>query len=342
MFGVIDCGTTNTRVYIINDKLEVISKEYKKVGVRDTSISGSRNLLKDGIKEAFLKALDNAGLKLKDIDFAVASGMITSEIGLIDIPHLIAPVGIKELSENIKIVEDKNIFPLEIPVIFIRGIKNDYEGIGVNEIRNIDFMRGEETQIIGLLETYKPKLPLNVIILSSHTKLIHINEIGQVQGSITTISGQIYEAISKETFIGGCIKKLNNFEEENNYFSTELLRTANESVQSAGFLRTLLMPRFMEVLLDTKWYERKFFVDSAIASEDIRILNEAEKLLGYNLDTNYFLIGHEGRCKIYEELIKNRIKLERKIKSIFKKEEIDMLTINGVLAILKLLQHIEK
>lgn len=331
MIGFIDCGTTNTRVYILNNQGEVVSRSYKKVGVRDTSISGSRDILKAGIKEAFLDAVEKAGLVLGDIEYAVASGMITSEIGLMDVPHLIAPAGIAELSGNVKVVHDEEVFPLDLPVVFIRGIKNNYGNIGVSDIRKIDFMRGEETQIIGLLEQGNLQLPMNVVILSSHTKLIHINEKGQVEGSITTISGQIYEAISKETFIGSCIKSDG---EEKEFFSNEILQTAYDSVQSAGFLRTMLMPRFMQVLLDTKWHERQFFVDAAIAAEDIRILDEAKDYLGYSLDTNFILIGHKERCKIYEQLIHEKVSNCKRIRSIYEKDAVDQLAIDGARAIL--------
>jgi 2-dehydro-3-deoxygalactonokinase len=317
----------------LDDQGIVVSKAYKKAGVRDTAITGSRDTLKAGIKEAFMDALEQANLKLEDIDYAVASGMITSEIGLMDIPHLIAPAGLEELAANVKVVHDTEVFPLDLPVVFIRGIKNDYGDAGVTGIRKIDFMRGEETQIAGLLEKENLTLPANVIILSSHTKLIHINKDGQVEGSITTISGQIYEAINKETFIGSCIKS-DGTGDGQEFYSDEILNTAYDSVQSAGFLRTMLMPRFMQVLLDTKWQERQFFVDSAIAAEDIRILDEAKGFLGYPLDTDFVLVGHKERCKIYEGLVRTKVPGSKTIRSIYDKDEVDQIAINGALAVL--------
>ena len=41
MFAVIDCGTTMTRIYM-TDGREVLASGRKKIGVRDTSITGSR------------------------------------------------------------------------------------------------------------------------------------------------------------------------------------------------------------------------------------------------------------------------------------------------------------
>lgn len=332
MFSIIDCGTTNTRVYILDELNNIIAKGYKKVGVRDTAITGSNRVLKDGIKEAFNMALNEGNINISQIEYAIASGMITSEIGLLEIPHLIAPAGLDDLADNIKVVHDTDIFPINIPVIFIRGIKNNYGGVSLKGIRNIDFMRGEETQIIGMIDWLKPVLPINVIVLSSHTKLIHVNRDAKISGSITTLSGQIYEAIKKETSIGKCID-VENPEKYEDFFSEDILKTVKDSIDNTGFLRTMLMPRFMQVLLETEWYERKFFADSSIALEDMKIFNDAKNLLGFDMNTDFVLVGHRERCRIYDYLIKSEPGFNKNVRSIWDKDEIDMLAINGAIKI---------
>ena len=298
MFSIIDCGTTNTRVYILDGNFNIISKGFKKIGVRDTAISGSSQILKEGIRDAFYMALEGSNTALNEIEFAIAFGMITSDIGLIDIPHLTAPVSIDDLANNVKIVRDINIFPIDIPVIFIRGIKNNFGDAGIKSIRKIDFMRGEETQITGILKQMKPMLPVNVIVLSSHTKLINVNKNSEIAGSITTISGQLFEAIKKETSIGISLINNKGNSDKSDFFSEDILNIACENVANSGFIRTMLMPRFMDTLLKTEWYERKFFVDAAIAAEDMKIFKEAKEFMGLEIDTDIILIGHKERCKI--------------------------------------------
>jgi len=237
-FAVIDCGTTNSRVYIVNKKKEIVGKASKKVGVRNTAIQGSNDVLKVGLKETFLKAIKNASLQLHNINFAISSGMITSEIGLLEIPHLWAPVSINELAQNIKEVRNTSIFPLDLPIFFIRGIKNKYntETSTLKDVGKLDFMRGEETQVTGFLSTYNCNLPLTFIVLSSHTKYISVNKKSQIMGSITTLSGQIYEAIIKESIIGKSIRKMDNFN-DSSYFNKEIIDNAYRWVQEGGFLR---------------------------------------------------------------------------------------------------------
>ena len=99
-YAVIDCGTTNTRVYIVDREGKIIASGERRVGVRNTSMTGSKDTLRNGLCEAIEEAAANAKIALKDISFAIASGMITSEIGLIELPHLIAPVGLEDLAAH--------------------------------------------------------------------------------------------------------------------------------------------------------------------------------------------------------------------------------------------------
>ncbi len=128
MIVAIDCGTTNSRVYGVDGKGTVLGRGSRKVGVRDTSITGSRAVLQAGLREAFDEALSNADIGLGKVRCILSNGMITSEIGLKELPHLEAPVSIESLAQHIEEVGDLGVFPPGIPVYFIRGIKNRIAG----------------------------------------------------------------------------------------------------------------------------------------------------------------------------------------------------------------------
>ncbi|MFZ7133163.1 MAG: 2-dehydro-3-deoxygalactonokinase [Eubacteriales bacterium] len=333
MFGVIDCGTTNTRVYLM-DKNKVISQSSKKVGVRDTAINGTNEILKLGLIETIKQAVEKINKNITDIEYLIAFGMITSEIGLIEIPHLTAPINKNQLSQSIKIVHNENILPIDIPVYFIRGIKNkvDYEN-GLEDLQITDFMRGEEVQVIGIIEKYKPELPTNIMIVGSHTKLIHIDKDYNIIGCITTISGQFYEAIKKETFIGKCIKH-NGVDENDTYSYEEIVDIAQKSVNETGILRTMLMPRFMQVLMSTTANERTTFVNASIATEDMKIFNKAIDYK-FELNTDFFIMGQKARCDLYEILLKKDIHPNIRVTKIWEEEDIQNVTIIGALEVMK-------
>lgn len=334
-FATIDCGTTNSRVYIVNEKSEILGQAEEKIGVRDTAINGDNQVLKAGLVRIFYQAIESASLKLSDIKFIISSGMITSEIGLIEIPHIWAPVDSHQLANNMKKVHDLSIFPIDIPIYFIRGIKNRYDPqtATIKSVGNLDFMRGEETQVVGLFALHDIKPPLTVVILSSHTKFIPVDRHKNILGSITTVSGQVYEAIIKETFVGKSVRKDSEFDAED-YFDQDIVNTAFYWVKESGFLRSLLLPRFMDVLIKTKWYERKLFVESVIASEDIESMSQ---LVDFGLSSNetFILIGTAQRSLVYQYLFKEKKNIRNIIK-ITDKQDINHLSITGSLYLAKL------
>lgn len=329
--AIIDCGTTNSRVYIVDEAGTILGKASKKVGVRDTAISGSNATLKKGLTEIFLTALETAGQTLEDISLVLSSGMITSEIGLIEIPHIWAPASLDDLADGIKKVHDTTVFPVDIPVYFIRGIKNvfDPDTINFTDVGTLDFMRGEETQVAGILSEQNFPLPATVVVLSSHTKFIPIDANKKILGSLTTVSGQVYEAIIKETFIGKSIRNPDN-DDGLDYFSDDVVETAYHWVSRSGFLRSLLMPRFMDTLVKTRWQERKLFVEAAIATEDMRAVN-GFKAIGLPEKTGYILVGDPIRCRIYEYLLKEKLKIADSVSCITDVTKIDSLSIKGAI-----------
>jgi 2-dehydro-3-deoxygalactonokinase len=330
-FATIDCGTTNSRVYLLDARHRIIHKGARKIGVRDTAITGSRQTLRDGLAALVEATVREAGLPLAEIGFAITSGMITSEIGLQEIPHLWAPAGLADLAESLTVTQDPTVFPLDLPLVFIRGIKNPYPPETTYEdIRRIDFMRGEETQVMGLLtRPDMPRPPLTAVVLSSHTKYIHVREDGRIGGSLTTLSGQVFEAIQQATSIG---KSIAADGAPNPQDLTLAIRTADEAVRRAGFLRALLMPRFMEVLLKVPAEIRRTFVEAAIAAEDLRVLEEFP-LLGFPRDCPMILIGSPSRCQIFQELLTRAAGAGHTVAAISAEEAVDRLSIDGAVAI---------
>ncbi len=333
MFAIIDCGTTNTRVYLLDDKNEIVGQGERKVGVRNTSMTGSKEMLRNGVCEAILEAAANAGTQIDNIEFAIASGMITSEIGLIEIPHLIAPVGLQELSENIKIIPGGEVLPLQIPIMFIRGVRNNYgDDATLRDIRNVDFMRGEETQVMGIIDEFNICDPTNIVVLSSHTKLIHVGKDRKIEASLTTLSGQLYEAIMKETMIGKSLIE-NNTETSGGYSYEEVIQIATEVVEEVGLDRCIMIPRFMQVLLQTDYQERNLFINAGIAVDDMKVMAEFEKQ-GY-LANSYILFGHKVRCDLYKYLLKKKYGEGTNVICISDKNKLGQLTVNGAVSISK-------
>lgn len=332
--ATLDCGTTNTRLYIVDENANVLTRTSQKVGVRDTAISGSNQVLKDGIRDVFQRAVAEAGIAPSDIRCILSSGMITSELGLVEIPHLWAPCSLNTLAENLVPFQDQSVFPSSVPFYFIRGIKNPFDPktVSMKEVGTLDFMRGEEAQIAGLVEYPFVQLPCYITVLSSHTKFIAVDKHQTVLGSVTTLSGQLYEAILQETFVGKSVRSETSFD-DTDYFDAAIVDRAYTELMQSGFLRGLMYVRFLDTLVHTPWYERKLFAESLLAAEDMRALHQTQELTG--LDSgNFILVGKTRRCRIYEHLIR-KMKAETPchISIIDDEAQIDQLSIRGALSL---------
>jgi 2-keto-3-deoxy-galactonokinase len=98
----VDTGTTNTRCILWNEKREKIAEKKSKVGVRNTAIDGNNGKLKAAVKECLDQLLADGKIGYGDVKGVIASGMITSNVGLVEIPHLVVPAGKEDLARATK------------------------------------------------------------------------------------------------------------------------------------------------------------------------------------------------------------------------------------------------
>ena len=330
----IDCGTTNSRAYVVDESGRVFGKATKEVGGKDTAQTGSRDTLRVGLREIVARAIEQSGVPGGDIRAVLSSGMITSEIGLCEIPHQMAPCSIGDLAGSIVRVDDSGILE-GTPVYFVRGIKNHMADTGksaAEEVGELDFMRGEETQLAGLLAMPGVRLPATAVVLSSHTKFICVDEGGTVLGSLTTMSGQLHAAILSNTFVGKSVERRESAEDApEGYFDPAVVRSAAAWIYEVGLVRALMFPRFLDVLLNTKWYERRLFFDALIAAEDMLAMKQMH-MFAENPSNNYHLIGNEERCRLYGHLLRESDP-RASIAAVTDVAAIDELSIRGILTI---------
>lgn len=185
MLLCLDGGTTNTRLRLLTEGTVTDSVSVK-VGSSDSNTSR----LKKAVKEMISSLLDRSGLKESDIEVIMAAGMITSEFGLYEVPHIIAPAGVKEFADGIKEVTLPEITP--IPFWFIPGFKNDAP--------EPDMMRGEETECIGLCASLNVHEPTAVILPGTHNKVILFDG-KRVTSCGSMMSGELISVLCGNTIL---------------------------------------------------------------------------------------------------------------------------------------------
>lgn len=200
----IDTGTTNTRVSVWRDG-EVVGQAAAQVGVRDTAITGSTTKLEDGVRETIAAAIADAGLERDDIGRVLASGMITSNMGLCEIPHIPAPAGIDDLAKAMRESLAENVW--HQPIWFVPGVRNPVEHIGLHNCEAMDMMRGEETESFALIERLGIVEPTVIVLPGSHSKFVSIDANGRIVGCVTTLAGELLQVISQDTILAGSLKE---------------------------------------------------------------------------------------------------------------------------------------
>ena len=116
--------------------------------------------------------------------------MITSDVGIVVVPHLTAPAGLEELAAATVAIELPEICP--VPIYFIPGIKNSDGPFSFENIEAMDIMRGEEVESIAVMEHFKNGRPLLLVLPGSHNKFVSVDAEGKMTGCLTSILSLIH------------------------------------------------------------------------------------------------------------------------------------------------------
>ncbi len=202
-FLVIDCGTTNLRVTLLDSEMKKIDTVKAEGGVRHTSIDGHNGRLRTLLRESMETVLSKNGYAMDDVERCVASGMITSGLGLLEIPHVAAPAGAAELRAAMqsKVFEDIAPFAIE----FIPGVRNFAGKVDMDNFSEMDMMRGEEVEAIGLYKLLAPKGAAVLVLPGTHNKFVSMDDQGRITGCMTSISGEILDALTHHTIIAEAV-----------------------------------------------------------------------------------------------------------------------------------------
>ena len=323
-FAIVDMGTTNTRLTLVDASGEVRDSVKGAFGVKDRAAAGNREILIKGLNQLLTETTQNMGILLNRIEGMLCSGMITSEIGLIDIPHRVAPVDARDLAANAQEVSMPEILPA--PIILIPGVKNRVERPSLDTLEQMDFMRGEETQVFGATELYGVEVPVTFMFLSSHTKLVDVDAKHRITRSFTTISGQVFNALRFQTLLASSIPE----ENPTSIHEESLFRGVKAGLKD-GVLRAALMVRFMDTLIRTSPEERFAFLEGIIIASDIQAIRNSYPFLRKRIA----ILGDRPRAEAYGAAFKTF--LDRSLECIYLGEQsMDRSALHGALRIASL------
>lgn len=273
----IDGGTTNTRAVLWKED-EVIAIAAREVGVRNNAISDSESPLKAAVRSALEEILEKGGVTYDEIGAVVASGMLTSNVGLVEIPHLIAPVDAKTLASSIQAVLLEDICPL--PIHFIPGVKNNVPSINADTFEQMDMMRGEEVEAFAILKDHPISTSALLILPGSHNKFVSVDANGAITGCLTTISGELLSAITRNTILAKSVGQ--KFASEEAYDAEMMLRGACTAAAN-GLGRACFSGRILGTFVTNDEMQIANFLLGAVLQGDIEAYKNSGAL---TLDEN--------------------------------------------------------
>lgn len=258
----IDGGTTNTRAFLLNGAGELIAKTGENVGVRNTAIDGHNNKLKEAIKSCLERLLAQEGISYAQVGRIVASGMLSSNVGIAEVPHLTAPVAAEDFAREAVPVELTDICPL--PIYIIPGLKNQSSPT-LNDYEAMDIMRGEETESIPLIRLYSGKGPLLLVLPGSHNKFISVDSQGRITGCLTTLSGELHNCIFNNTILADAVG--DHFVDEKEYDHEMVIMGSNNSINT-GLGRACFSARILNQFLISNKNKISNYILGVVCGDD--------------------------------------------------------------------------
>lgn len=253
----IDGGTSNTRISLVvkNDTVDRLTFHIgAKKGIDD------KEILIQTIKQGIDTILKNNSMPESKIEKILASGMITGEFGLVNLPYITAPVGIEELHNSLYETRITEISP--IPFVFVPGVKKLCESF-----EHSDIMRGEETEFIGLFRGE------GIYILpGSHSKIIIADTNQRIIKFETTLTGEFISSICQNTILKDSLSL------KNAKLDYEFLLKGYDVCKENGINASLFKVRILDKLFTQNKTELySFFMGVVLCNEVEQILRKNPK-----------------------------------------------------------------
>lgn len=264
-----DWGTSRLRVSLLDECGNVLDQRHGESGV------GS---LKPAEFEQRFEATCEGWPKVP----AILAGMIGSRQGWKEAGYRPCPTDLSQLSANLTAVADDKRSIYIVPGMSVR----DADG-------NSDVMRGEETQISGLLSE-EPRYTGIVVLPGTHSKWVQIDN-GRIEHFKTFLTGELFAILSKQSILSHTVAQSNSEK-------TVTLEGFKQGVtkillENRPLLGELFNVRARGLIDNISDEENRAYLSAMIIASEIAAARDS----GWNLGNNTIsLIGAPALLSLYE------------------------------------------
>lgn len=285
----LDSGTTNTRGWLVRGK-EVLLRRSVAAGVRDTARTGSRDFLLKAIREVVGELAAAEETRPSAI---LASGMITSSLGIEEVRHLPAPAGVGEIAAGVRRVDLEDVVGL--PIYLVPGVSSGGSCDSFEDLGSRDVMRGEETLCLGIASGIGRKEAFDVLNLGSHWKTISVSAEAKIERSVTSLTGEMIFAVQSQTVIASGLPK-----GQIETLDYGWAKAGMNEAKRAGLTRSAFCVRLLELAsLGTPEQRMSFLIGAFVGSE-------MEDLLGRGIlsrEREIMISGGEAVSSCWEKVL---------------------------------------
>lgn len=236
----IDWGTTSLRIYRLDQHGGIVDSRSSAIGI--LSVANSE----------FAEALEHeAGdwISLGDGPILM-SGMIGSRQGWVEAPYAECPAGVEEIGRALCEVRFDAYRAWIAPGLSCR------DSAGVTDV-----MRGEETQILGILDDLDPGQHL-ICLPGTHSKWVTVRD-GRIESFATYMTGEVFAVLKAHSILG---RQMTGEANSDAAFAEGVARSAD----SAGLLHHLFGVRVRGLIGELKDTESASYLSGLMIGHELR------------------------------------------------------------------------
>lgn len=278
-----DWGTSRFRLFLIDGHTSriihtIIDDKGLKFTIEEVGndVRKRRKFIKKYLKSQIDRMAQMTGISLDNV-WVVASGMLSSSIGLIEVPYTNIPVELINPAIQYEILESDRELPN--PMVIIGGLRTED-----------DVIRGEETIIIGLREKLLSEKCIS-ILPGTHSKHVFIED-GSIKNFKTYMTGELFEIISRYSILAHSVSPV-IIEDENTFAFEEGVHYA----QNSNIINSLFKVRTKEILNKTSPEENYAFLSGLLIGCEIKEI--------HGWDGRIYVCGDSELTDLYIQAIKN-------------------------------------
>jgi 2-dehydro-3-deoxygalactonokinase len=180
----VDWGTSSLRAYRLDAAGTVLEQRSAPAGIRTC-------------QGAFESVLAER-LEGWDDGLVVMAGMIGSRNGWLEVPYVDCPAGLDEIAAGLRDVAASSLPGRRI--LIAPGLSQRPQA-GAPEV-----MRGEETQLLGLVAELAGDGPHTVVLPGTHSKWATVSD-GRVVAFRTAMTGELYAVLTQHSLLGALMQQ---------------------------------------------------------------------------------------------------------------------------------------